>query len=488
MRRDTMILAGLALIMALSGAGALTSLAAEAGWTSDGGVWRYTDSSGSYVTNTWKTSGESSFYLGSDGTMAADTWIDDTYYVGADGAMVKNAWIQMTEESSGKEPGWYYLGSSGKAEEDGWKTIGDYKYCFDDDGKMRTGWYFDDDNIYYLGDENDGSMKTGWRCLGYDEDEEPEEGDISQSYSSADESAKWFYFQSSGKAKKAESGSYASLTIDNKKYYFDENGLMATGWVAVNEAKTGDSTGITKFVYLGDENDGTMAKSQWKYLTEHPGDSDDSSEISSAASEDGPQDGDGEWYYFQSSGVPAFLDSTADTMSEATTKVSGTSYFFDWYGCMKTGLIRIGTDGGDLTGYFGPESGDGKMRTGRQTGVAEDGGDSYTYYFASSGSNKGAGYSGTQDGYLYDSGRLVKADDDMDYQVFEVNDRLYLVNESGKVQTSSKSYKVNGDYRYKITGGTLYLIDDDQDVIGEVDAGEAETLPAITYDWEFDLN
>lgn len=45
MTRETMILAGLGVIMALSGVGAATSLAAEAGWTSDSGVWRYTDSS-----------------------------------------------------------------------------------------------------------------------------------------------------------------------------------------------------------------------------------------------------------------------------------------------------------------------------------------------------------------------------------------------------------------------------------------------------------
>ena len=28
---------------------------------------------------------------------------------------------------------------------DKWSTIGDKKYAFDSDGKMRTGWYFDNE-------------------------------------------------------------------------------------------------------------------------------------------------------------------------------------------------------------------------------------------------------------------------------------------------------------------------------------------------------
>ena len=40
--------------------------------------------------------------------------------------------------------------------------------------------------------------------------------------------------------------------IDGKKYYFDENGVMLTGWQCVKEkAEPGDGTGISRFVYLG---------------------------------------------------------------------------------------------------------------------------------------------------------------------------------------------------------------------------------------------
>lgn len=59
------------------------------------------------------------------------------------------------------------------------------------------------------------------------------------------------------------------------------------------------------------------------------------------------------------------------------------------------------------------------MVTGKKTNLNVDG-DSGTYYFADSGSDKGAGLNGTKDGYLYYQGRLVEAEDGSDFEVFEV--------------------------------------------------------------------
>ena len=127
------------------------------------------------------------------------------------------------------------------------------------------------------------------------------------------------------------------------------------------------------------------------------------------------------------------------------------------------------------------------MVTGKKTNLNVDG-DSGTYYFADSGSDKGAGLNGTKDDYLYYQGRLVEAEDGSDFVVFEVKNRLYLVNESGKVQTDSKNYKVDGSYMYKISGGTIYYIDDDKNVEGKVEASDASTLPEVIYDKEYVLN
>ena len=126
------------------------------------------------------------------------------------------------------------------------------------------------------------------------------------------------------------------------------------------------------------------------------------------------------------------------------------------------------------------------MNTGKRSGVNVDG-DNYTYYFTDSGSNKGAGYSGEKNDYLYYEGRQLEADSGSDYQVYEVDGKLYLLNESGKVQTSSKCYKVDGDYTYEISGGKLYWINDDKERQGEVTSSDAENIYEVEYEKEYDL-
>lgn len=473
----------------LSMGAAFTSLAAT-GWVYEDEGWVYLDSDGDRVTDEWKKSGDNWFYLDSDGLMAKDSWIDDGYYVNEDGAMLTNQWIYSEEGDEGpnsEDSGWYYLGSSGKITSDTWKAINGQYYCFDSDGKMYTGWHFDDDNVYYLGNENDGARKTGWLCLEYDSEDVPEEGDVSEAYDAGD-GAEWFYFQSNGRMVKADSG-YTTKTINGYKYYFDENGVMLTGWAAVASAADADSTGISKFKYFGEENDGAMAKG-WKYLTEHPSDSDDASELTEGNNSYSNED-DGYWYYFATDGTPKYFANDADTIAEATSRINSNGYFFDEYGRMQYGLIGIDIGGTVYTTYFGNSSDDGKMKTGKQTSVYDADDEKNTYYFNTSGSYKGSGFTGTKDGYLYSEGILVKAEEDSDYQVFCLNidgtDHFYLVNESGKVQTSSKNYKSDGEYKYQYSNGTIYLTDSDGENPVEVTSGDCAALPSISYDAVYTL-
>ena len=113
-----------------------------------------------------------------------------------------------------------------------------------------------------------GYAKTGWLCLDYDEDNKPDDGTISEVRTSASDTAKWFYFQTNGKAKRSKNDSYSAETIGDNKYYFNDDGVMMTGWVAVkSSAESGDSTGISKFVYLGGDDEGIMAKiNGWNFL------------------------------------------------------------------------------------------------------------------------------------------------------------------------------------------------------------------------------
>lgn len=435
-----------------------TRKADESGWVRDGGIEKYKDSKGNYVTNDWKTKDGKSYYLNSEGEVAKSTWIANTYYVNSTGAMVKNSWVHEDGADGLKEQGWYYLGRDGKAEEDGWKNIGDGRYSFDNDGRMRTGWYYDGDHIYYLGEN--GAMSRGWLCLEFDEDKLPAEGEISREYESAGENAKWFYFQSNGKAKRAVNGEYEDASIDGGKYYFDENGVMLTGWHGIKSSPdSGDAVGISRFVYLGDQNDGAMVKGQWKELSVHPGGSADKDAIREPDGAKGPREGDKEWYYFENNGTPAYLKAAAKTMNGVITKVNGEGYFLDQYGCRQKGMVKVTSGSVVLTGYFGDKNSDGRMRTGRVDGIEDALGESHTFYFASSGSGRGAGVSGEKDGFLYYNGLLIAAQKGTDYQAYEVDGRVYLVNTAGRVQTNEKVYKVDGVNKYVLESGILYNTD-----------------------------
>lgn len=484
MKKKYCAAAGLSAVFLTFGA-AMTTMAAETGWINENDNWVYLDSDGSKVTSSWKKSGDNWYYLNSDGEVEKNGWVDDTYYVNEDGVMQINQWVHSDEDDSPSgEEGWYYLGTAGEMVTDSWKQINNEYYYFDDDGRMGTGWHFEDDSAYYLGDENDGARKQGWLCLEYESDNEPEEGDVSDTAASGDGS-EWFYFQSNGKMVKSSDG-YTSKTINGSKFYFDENGIMQNGWVAVASAASVDSTGISKFKYFGDENDGAMATG-WKYLTDHPSDSDDQSEITEGT--DTPEEGDGYWYYFDTSGVPKYLSQSSETLTSATVRINGYSYFFDQYGCMQSGLIGFNIGDTEYSSYFGSSDDDGKMRTGKQTGVYDGDDDTGTYYFNTSGSYKGGGYTGVKDDYLYYKGKLVEADEDSDYQVFCINvsgtDTYYLVNESGKVQTSNKNYKSDGEYKYQYSSGTIYLIDSDGENPTEVTTSDCAALPNVSFDAEY---
>ena len=77
----------------------------------------------------------------------------------------------------------------------------------------------------------------------------------------------------------------------------------------------------------------------------------------------------------------------------------------------------VTSSGKEFTGYFGENDSDGKMLTGKKSNLSVDG-ETAAYYFSESGSDKGCGYNGSKDDYLYYQGRLVKADSGSDYQVF----------------------------------------------------------------------
>lgn len=469
MRRKTKIGVVLSAALMLSAAAAFTSMAA---WEQNGGNWIFTDNSGNRVRDSWRQSGNDYYYLDHNGIMATNRWIDDTYYVDANGVRVANRWIYVEGNNYNyqyRNGNWYYMDTNGRAVRDGWRTINNQRDHFNYDGAMQYGWFNEGDNLYYLGDWNDGAAKTGWLCLDYDGYDGQDDGTVSavSNYGS------WFYFQDNGRAVKADgSHDYANRMINGSRYYFDENGVMVTGWAAVGGRESSDATGISAYKYFGGSNEGQMARG-WRYLSEYPGEED-------RYRRNGWYSGDGAWYYFDHNGVPAYLKSNAATLNDATVRINGDRYFFDAYGRMRSGLLGFTyPDGTVVSAYFGANDSDGRMKTDRQNNVIEENGNRSTFYFAASG-DRGAGYTGERNGYLYSRGKLVHADRDEDIQVFEVGGRKYLVNESGRIQDSNRIYRAGGEYRYEYNNGTIYYVNSQRQRLGEVT--HSEPLPGISFD------
>lgn len=80
------------LAASITAACAFTALAD--GWTMENGRWTYIQN-GSKVTNEWRISGDGGYYyLGSDGYMVTNAFIDYERYADADGKMVTDGWRQ----------------------------------------------------------------------------------------------------------------------------------------------------------------------------------------------------------------------------------------------------------------------------------------------------------------------------------------------------------------------------------------------------------
>ena len=464
MRKQTKLVAVLSAAALLAVGASMTSFAA--GWTEENGTWVYYDNDEELVTNEWKKSGSNYYYLNDDGEMATETWVDDEYYVDETGKMVTNQWLKLVlddvdiDDPNGDGEGWFWFDSKGKKVTDQKKTINGKVYYFDDDGVMEYGWYEDEDeNYYYLGDEDDGARKSGWLWL---ERPDVDNDDISlcddEDCTDCEEEG-WYWFAKDGKVYKKG----GQKKIDGKCYYFNAHGQMLYNWIIstgtdsekvnvkdnedLDEAEYGDSIADMRYAFNVDKG---WRVDGWLLV-------DGSYSLDKANDED--------WYFFDDGeakydedGVDVATLLTSDSKEygyvledpryRAKVKVEGKYFCFDQDGRMKTGLQAIGeenTDGTvvDYDTYFFDE--DGYMKTGRVTDVELDNGDVATFYFETSNANKGRGVTGEENGYLYYKGMRLEADDDYAFYALpnESGDEpdYYLVNASGKIQKPSANGK-----------------------------------------------
>lgn len=437
MRHVNKKLAVMTAAMAMASLASMTAFAATSGWVQEGNTWYYIDSNGDRVTDTWKTSGSHKYYLGDDGKMVTDDIVEGSgsgyYYVNADGAMITNEW-RLVDDGEGEER-WMYFSESGKSYESGWKTIGNYKYHFTDN-KMNYGFLDDDGSeiedddgrewetaVYYTGDNAHGQrLENQWLEV-FDFDSDKYE----------DVSSIWIYFDSNGKKVTNK-----TKTINGVKYAFDDLGAMVTEWL---DADTATSSNIKYY-----SEDGAQYKGRWFQAVP-----------SEAQNYEDYHDGTERWFYANSNG-----NLVKDTMKTINSK----KYIFDDAGIMQTGLIVV-DDSNKIVEVLGnlddemPTASEvkaayssgklmyfaesGERKTGKISVRLDD--DTYTMKFKSSGQ----AVHGVEDGYLYDNGILLKAEDTK-YEVVTWDGKEYLVNTSGKVQKSGE-YKDTKEYiKYTVSG------------------------------------
>ena len=403
MKKKMLLTAGLA--AAMTAGMAMTALA---GWEEHYGTWYYyKDSNHEMVTDDWAQSGDFWYYLGEDGAMLTNTMIEDTYYVDANGAMTVNGWQWVVDEWDEDDEGaWRYFGANGRVYRDGIKLINGYYYHFADT-RMSTGWIDEGDHTYYF--KEDGSMATGWKWLLEDSDDEDAWGEY------------WYYFTNGGKLTKS-----TVKEISGVDYAFDSEGRMLTGWVDTSNFTSSSldnlsTSDIDELKYF-DENG--AAVNGWLHL-------------------DSPSDYESHYYYFRDGRAYSLEHSkTTDLNGYGIAKIDSDYYCFDENGHMVTGIVESGS--GPM--YFDTNSG--KMRTGRVT-VYDDNYYGVTFCFKENGGigTRGIGVDGPYDGYLYEDGQAVCAEEGMKYAL--VQGGKYIVNESGKIKTSGTATDADGN-KWKI--------------------------------------
>ena len=486
MRKQTKLVAVLSAAALLAVGASMTSFAA--GWTEENGTWVYYDSDDELVTNEWKKSGSNYYYLNDDGEMATETWVDDEYYVDETGKMVTNQWLKLVLEDAdiddpdGDGEGWFWFDSKGKKVTDMKKTINGKVYYFDDDGVMEYGWYEDENNnIYYLGDEDDGARKSGWLWL---EKPDEESDDVNlcddEDCTNCDEEG-WYWFAKDGKVYKDEK----QKKIDGKYYYFNDHGQMLYNWIiasnSVNikdsedvvDAASGKTSNIDDMEYAFNVDKGWRVNGWLKV---------DGSYNTNMENEE-------DWYFFDKGeaeyAIPTatgsnvgrilrnegYLDVAVPGVStryRAKVKVEGKWFCFDQNGRMKTGLQAIGTSNTTYDVYY--FDGDGNMKTGKVSNVELNNGETANFYFETNNSHKGRGVTGEENGYLYYKGMRLEAEDDYEFFALPNNSTTssdpydyYLVNTNGKIQkgTGNNGKKFDPEKIENDDYGIITLIEQD---------------------------
>lgn len=422
---------------------AAPALAQNSGWVEEDGGFRFYDSDGYYLTDSWKKQSGDWFYLDENGFVAFERQVDE-YYVGKDGKRVSSAWISVPNEDDwasddAPENFWYYFGKNGKYVASKFQEIDDNWYYFDADGRMGTGLTEVDGSTYYL-DETNGIRQTGWVTLENTSDDSEDE-------------FVWHYFDKNGKMVVDQ----VDRKIDDSYYTF-VNGKMQKGWFKLPETATatdsnadgsddsnsdasGKGASVSGYQYY-DLETGKRA-SGWLTMEGAPGIS---------------EEGELFTFYFKN-GAPLHATSGIQTFT-----VTPNKYAFNTKGELQTGLQVVTLENGEAANFYFGE--DGIMKTGKQVIYNEEADMEETWFFHTDGTKRGQGFHGIRDNKIYEYGRRLDGFSDLRYSPVTFQDNQYLVNASGAIQKATSGSKsaarpeLGAGYKdFKDSNETVWTVD-----------------------------
>ena len=194
------------------------------GWVQNGSAWNYYYQ-GNIVRNAWI----GSYWLGADGRMVTNSWVDNgRYYVGANGVLDKTVKKQETLKPEVKKNGWVKEGSTWYYYENGALARNKWissTYWVGADGKMATSSWVDGGRYYV-------SANGAW----VKDAKKPEAvKPVEKKQGWVKEGNAWYFYYQGQITRNAWVGSYwlgadgkmvTSSWVDNGRYYVGANGLL----------------------------------------------------------------------------------------------------------------------------------------------------------------------------------------------------------------------------------------------------------------------
>ena len=212
---------------------------------------------------------------------------------------------------------WYYTDNSGDFLQETIQASGNSKFYLGETGAMERDFFLEDYNgaTYYFG--SNGAMVTNtWVAI---------DSSMVENQTDYVPDAYWYYFGSNGKALKGKS-TLKPKTIDGKKYIFNENGQMCTGWVKEDSGTVNTDEDSNPFAdalyYCGGDNDGVVREGWVSYYDGYDADDDDyRGELTTL------------YFYFGNNGKKVY----ATDLNAKTKNINGRTYAFNEEGIMYSG-------------------------------------------------------------------------------------------------------------------------------------------------------